>query len=84
MVAQMVVVVHKQEIQMEREDLLYHPAGRKRVSLGHSSPRRPPGDALTKQLVRDGYLEALQKQKVEQQGSASSSKTPPCVWHSFF
>ena len=30
--------------------------------------------------VRDGYSEALQKQ----QGSASSSKTPPCVWHSFF
>ena len=52
MVAQMVVVVYKSEVQMEEEDLLYHPAVRRRISLG-SSPRKTPGDALTKQLVRD-------------------------------
>ena len=53
MVAQMVVVVNKPEVQMEEEeDLLFHPAVRRRAWLG-SSPRKPPGDALTKQLARD-------------------------------
>ena len=52
MVAQMAVVVYKLGVQMEEEDLLYHQSVRRRVSLG-PSPRKPPGDALTKQLVRD-------------------------------
>ena len=51
MVAQMAVVVYKLGAQMEEEDLLYHQAVRRRVSLGPST-RKPPSDALTKQLVR--------------------------------
>ena len=73
--------MYKPEVQMKEEDLLCHPTVRRRAWLG-SSPRKPPGDALTKQLVRDEYLEALQMQKAQQQVLVSCSETPPCVWHS--
>ena len=43
----MVVVVYKPEVQMEEEDLLCHPAVRRKALLC-SSPKKPPGDALTK------------------------------------